>query len=355
MKKVLYLSNIEVPYRVRFFNELARHCELTVLYERQHSSNRDAKWAQSEERLYQVKYLHGIKLGGENSFSLGILKDVLSGYDHVIVGCCNSPSQMMAMLVMRLLRRKYILNLDGEPFLEDGGLKGKIKRFFVRKAHKYLVAGEKAARSVEKIVGDRPVFAYPFSSLTRQENADHAALAEACRRDETVLVVGQYFDYKGMDVALAAARMDHTIRYKFVGMGGRTELFRQEQQVPENVEIIDFLQKQDLEREYQTCGALLLPTRQECWGLVVNEAASFGMPIVSTWGSGAAVEFLSDSYGEYLAQPDDPRSLYMALLCLKSAKDTKEYSKFLVEKAGKYSIEDCVQAHLMCMGEEIGT
>ena len=352
MKKVLYLSNIEVPYRVRFFNELARHCELTVLYERQRSANRDAKWTQSEERRYQVKYLHGIKLGGENSFSLGILKDVLSDYDHVIVGCFNSPSQMLAMLVMRLFRRKYILNLDGEPFLEGGGLKGKIKRFFVKKASKYLVAGEKAAESVAKIVGDRPVFAYPFSSLTRQENADHAALANRCQRSDTVLVVGQYFDYKGMDVALAAARLDHTIRYKFVGMGGRTELFRQEQQVPENVELIDFLQKQDLEQEYQTCGMLVLPTRQECWGLVVNEAASFGMPIVSTRGSGAAVEFLADGYSEYLAEPDDPRSLYMAILCLKSKKNNEEYEKYLVEKAGKYSIEDCVDAHLMCMGEE---
>jgi len=49
----------------------------------------------------------------------------------------------------------------------------------------------------------------------------------------------------------------------------------------------------ELEEEYKTCAMLVLPTRQECWGLVINEAASFGMPIVSTWGSGAAVEFLS--------------------------------------------------------------
>ena len=33
-KKVLYISNIQVPYRVRFFNLLAEKCDLTVLYER---------------------------------------------------------------------------------------------------------------------------------------------------------------------------------------------------------------------------------------------------------------------------------------------------------------------------------
>ena len=31
--KILFLTNVPAPYRVRFFNELARHCELTVVYE----------------------------------------------------------------------------------------------------------------------------------------------------------------------------------------------------------------------------------------------------------------------------------------------------------------------------------
>ena len=44
-KKILYISNIEVPYRVSFFNEFAKHCDLTVLYERKKSDNRDENWA----------------------------------------------------------------------------------------------------------------------------------------------------------------------------------------------------------------------------------------------------------------------------------------------------------------------
>lgn len=47
MKRILYLTNIEAPYRVRFFNALADHCRLTVAYERRSSSNRDADWLRS--------------------------------------------------------------------------------------------------------------------------------------------------------------------------------------------------------------------------------------------------------------------------------------------------------------------
>lgn len=348
MKKVLYLSNIEVPYRVRFFNELAQYCDLTVLYERELSSNRNAQWAKSEEIKYRAKYLQGIKIAGESAFSFGVLKEIFVEYDVIIVGCYNSPVQMMAILAMRLMRKPYIINLDGEPFLGGTGIKAKLKRFFLSGAQKYLVAGEKSAQSVKEIAGKKEIIPYYFSSLSEQEVREHAKAASEYKRGNTILVVGQYFDYKGMDLALEAARLDLSLRYKFVGMGSRTEQFLKdfEGRIPNNVEIIPFLQKQDLEKEYQSCAMLALPSRQECWGLVINEAASFGMPIISTWGSGAAVEFLADDYPQFLAKPGDPEDLLRCIQCCHSQKARAGYQVHLLKKAAEHTIEKSVQAHL---------
>jgi glycosyltransferase involved in cell wall biosynthesis len=346
MKKVLYISNIEVPYLVRFFNELSKSCDLTVLYERKRSSTRNDQWAKSEAHGFRIKYLRGIRLGGENAFSLGILKEVFSGYDRIIVGCYNSPSQMLAILAMRLLRVPYALNLDGEPFLEGGGLKTKLKRFFLTGAAGYLTAGEQAGKSLVRIAKDRKVIPYYFSSLSEQEIQRNHAAGTDCRRNDTVLVVAQYLHCKGNDVVLEAARMDQTLRYKFVGMGDRTELFLREHQVPENVEVVPFLQKAELEKEYQSCAMVVLPSRQECWGLVINEAASFGVPIVSTWGSGAAVEFLAERYPQYLAKPGDAQSLLQCIRTCMAAENRDAYSGFLKEKSRNYSIERSAQAHM---------
>lgn len=169
------------------------------------------------------------------------------------------------------------------------------------------------------------------------------------QRSQTVLVIGQYLKYKGIDVAFQAACMDQTIKYKFVGMGKRTEQFVKDMgTIPSNIEIVPFLQKHDLEEEYKRSAMLLLPTRQECWGLVVNEAASFGTPIVSTWGSGAAVEFLADDFPQYLATPGDAKSL---LSCIKHclASDNSIYSEYLKMKSCKYSIERNVEVHLQTL------
>lgn len=346
MKKVLYLSNIQVPYRVRFFNELAKYCDLTVLYERQESKNRDKAWSTDGEKHYGTVCLKGVPIGNENAFSFGILKHIIGKYDAVILGCYNSPVQAMAIMVMRLLRIPYCLNVDGEVFLEGKSVKTLLKKWMLSGAAKYLAAGERSAASLEQVCGKAPVMPYYFSSLSQTELENNSA--DTAARTDTVLVVGQFFDYKGMDVALEAAKRDPSISYKFVGMGKRTELFRETFRTDEipNVEIIPFLQKKELEQEYRSCSMLVLPSRQECWGLVINEAASFGVPIVSTWGSGAAAEFIGSRYPQYLAQPGDPEDLLKCIQLLRISRDNQEYSDYLKSKSQQYSIEKSVQVHL---------
>ena len=347
MKKVLYISNIEVPYRTEFFNQFSKKCDLTVLYERKKSSNRNEEWTKSKERRYNIRYLNGLKVKNENSFSLRIIKYIFSKHDAIIIGCYNSPVQMLAILLMKIFRKKYILNLDGEVFIEGKSLKTSVKKFFIRGAYKYLVAGEKSAESLGKIVKKEKIVPYYLSSLTEKELERNKEKGNNAKRNDTILVVGQYFDYKGLDIALKAASMNQNLKYKFVGMGNRTELFKQEldKMNLKNVELVPFLQKEDLEKEYITCKMLVLPSRQECWGLVVNEAASYGTPIISTYGSGAAVEFLGKRYEKFLAKTNDPKDLLKKTEELNSIENLKEYSEYLIDKSKKYSIENNVKAH----------
>ena len=345
MKKVLYLSNIEVPYRVRFFNEFSKHCDLTVVYEREKSSSRNAEWTKSESGNYKTEYLGGIKIKGEDAFSLKVLKYVFGKYDEIIVGCYNSHVYMFAILLMKIFRIPYILNVDGEVFVGDKGFKNIAKKFFLSGASKYLAAGEKSAESLKAIAKGKEIVPYYFSSLSREELQRNSQ--EKRERGNTVLVVGQYLHCKGLDVALDVARKTPDVNYKFIGMGSKTNVFMEEYKAEglPNVEFVPFLKKSELEEEYRTCGVFVLPSRQECWGLVINEAASFGTPIVSTYGSGAATEFLADSYPQFLAKPGDSESLLLAINNLRNS-NTYEYSRFLLEKSKKYSIEASLEAHI---------
>lgn len=346
MKNVLYVSNIEVPYRSEFFNQLSKKVNLTVLYERKKSSNRDSKWASSIKANYSIKYLKGLDLNNEYSFDFRILNEVFSKkYDVVILGCCNSLSQMLVIFLFKLFNKKYILTLDGEYFLDGYSLKKIIKRFFIKGAEKYLIAGEKSADNLAKYVPKEKIVPFYFSSLTKTENNLNAKKMNYNMND-VVLVVGQYFDYKGLDFALEIAKLDTNIKYKFIGSGKRSNLLDlkiKEENIC-NVEVVPFLQKDDLQKEFQQCKCLLLTSKQECWGLVINEAASFGCPIISTKGSGAAIEFLSDK-SKYLSN-DKSTILKLIRGIDNNNTEIKEYKKYLLAKNSNYFIEKNVQIFL---------
>lgn len=349
-KKVLYISNIEVPYRVKFFNLLAMYCDLTVIYERVGSDNRDRMWSSSVKKDYKAVVLKGLKSGKENALSIEILKYVTKDYDEIIVGCINSKIQVIATLVMKILGIKYIVNLDGETFALGKSFKSIIKRCVLRGAKKYLVAGEKSAENLRKIVGSTSVYVYYFSSLYALET--QRKRETTTEKTGVALVVGQYYSYKGLDVALKVAKRIPQRKFIFVGMGLRTDDFVSENNVADNgnVRVIPFLQKDELEELYKKSDFLVLPSRKECWGLVINEAAAFGLPVVSTWGSGAAVEFLSDEYPQLLAQPGNEDSLYQCIQWLECSNKNEIIGEYLNKKGTQYSIEKCVEVHKTALG-----
>lgn len=287
MRRVLYITNIEVPYRNRFFNELAKSCDLTVLYERRVSKNRNLEWACSEKRKYKTVFLNGIRINKENTIDLSIFKYLFKGYDKIIIGCYNSPLQILLILIMKILKMNYCINVDGEPFIEENNIKTRIKKHILKGAELYFVAGEESARNIRKNLSTDNVVTYYFSSLSKQEILDNAKEYKNLNKNDYSIVIGQYFEYKGLDIALEIAEKFPKEKFKFIGMGYRYNQFKKLVISKEltNVEIIPFLSKEELALEYKKCKMLILPSRKECWGLVINEAASYGTPIISTYGS----------------------------------------------------------------------
>ena len=87
----------------------------------------------------------------------------------------------------------------------------------------------------------------------------------------------------------------------------------------------------------------------------MNEAAACGCPVVSTWGSGAAVDYLSHDYPQYLAEPGSADSLALAIgtFLARPEEEKADYSSFLCRKASVYTIEGMVKSHLSLFGEVV--
>ena len=72
--KVLYHTNIPAPYKVSFFTELSKRCDLTVSYERETASDRDSSWYQKQDGNYKIKWLNAKPISNDSSIGLELGK-----------------------------------------------------------------------------------------------------------------------------------------------------------------------------------------------------------------------------------------------------------------------------------------
>lgn len=347
MYDVIYITNKEVPYKVSFFNLLAQKCNLKVIFETKNQDERNVKWSKSIENKFKYSYL--FEKNKNRLFSFKLLNELIKNRKRIIVfGCSNSKIQLNAMLLCRLFHIRFIINIDGEYFFKSNSIKCKLKKFLIRGAEHYIVAGEKATSNFKKCMNTSNVSCYHFSSLSNNDIEENAKNANVKQDNSKILFVGRADDHKGLDVLLNVAEMNLCFQYKIIGVDkdyDRVCSIVKERKLT-NIEIVPFLQKKDLCKEYQNCEMFVLPSRMECWGLVINEAASFGCPIVSTRGSGAAVEFLNAPYDEFLAEINNSDDLYNKIKTLHEYNRINEYRKYLIQKSQQYSIENIVNEHI---------
>ncbi|MDO5122822.1 MAG: glycosyltransferase family 4 protein, partial [Erysipelotrichaceae bacterium] len=84
----------------------------------------------------------------------------------------------------------------------------------------------------------------------------------------------------------------------------------------DNIRFIPFLNKEQLAEYYAAADCFVLPTRYDIWGLVINEAMAYGLPVISTDRCVAAVQFNEQCGNALIVPAEDVTSLREAIMKL---------------------------------------
>jgi glycosyltransferase involved in cell wall biosynthesis len=125
-----------------------------------------------------------------------------------------------------------------------------------------------------------------------------------------VLYVGRLAREKGLDVLLQAAA-SLPVQVMIVGTG--PERARLEEAAPANATFLGQLDQDAVAREYAQADVFVLPSLSEPWGMVLNEAAAAGLPLVATDAAGAAHDLVEDGANGFLVPAGDAVALRDAL------------------------------------------
>lgn len=355
--RVLFITNCPAPYRVKFFNELSKHCDLTVVFEMENAKNRDDGWKSEEEFQFEHFFLKSVIQKEEGAFCPEIkryLKEFRN--DIIIVGGYSTPTGMYSVVYMKMHHIPFILNCDGGMVKNDSYIKCKMKQFFITSASAWLSTGTSCTQYLLHYGANKKrIYQYPFASTKESDICEVTTEQRLMLRqqlgikeEQMILFVGSFIYRKGIDVLLEACWDLENTALVLVGGKDITPFLPKTDMKPHvHIYVEGFKSESDVRRYYQAADVFVLPTREDIWGLVVNEAMSAGLPVITTDKCGAGLELIEDGVNGYIVPIENIQKLKEKIQIVMETKEIQRNMQTAnYNKIQKYTIEAMSKRHL---------
>ncbi len=317
--KVLWIANMPSLYRVKFMNELGKLCDLTVMFERYSATGFPITWKDELARNFKAIFHKTIPIGREEAIGFDLLKIDYMQYDKIIFASYCSPAEILAQ--MKLIARKipYCIEIDGGYVNRKKNLKNLIKKFLISHASLCFSTG-KAATDYLKYYGGKHIVKYPFTSVEKsdvlanplsEKEKSTLKIKLNIKEKKAILGVGQFIHRKGWDILLNSLDGIPNDVGIYIMSGEPTEEYLEivKRKNLSNVHFIKLNNNDDLYSYYKASDLFVLPTREDIWGLVINEAMANGLPIITTDKCVSASELVIDGINGYIVTSENIESL----------------------------------------------
>ena len=342
MKKIAILTNIIPPYRLPLFNGIAKTHKLDVLICKENEENRN--WKIESNNLFNIVKLRGIDLTLRNSlgdYRFIYLKFTVVFYllfkrpDYIIIGDASFTSYLTAFFC-KILHIKYMWWNEVLPFTPiSKGFVDKLRAYSIRNANHHFVSGTLAKEFIKSYgIKESSITIIPdaidndkYFSLYKKYKSQRDKLREEYKikaNEFVFLYVGQFIKRKNIILMLEAFykayKEDNNLKFILVGGGEEFETIKKFVKVNnlENSIITkEFVEIEELSQIYTISDSLIIVSESEPWGMIVNEAMCFGLPILASYTVGASADLVDEKSGIVVEEYNDCDILYKNMLKIK--------------------------------------
>ena len=360
MKRILYLTGYPAPYRVAYFDELGRDADVTVLFadRKEDQTHRSQSWfVQSSGNFRAVQLEKRVTAMRGGCLCLDVVDWLKQKWDVIVLCGYSSPTVMLAIAYLKARRIPFWMEVDGGLIRADSKAKYLFKKTLVSSAAGWLSTGNATTEYLVHYGAKRErVYAYPFSSLHESDMPGALLTPEEKKTlrqelgigsEKMILSIGQFIHRKGYDVLLrSAAMLAPDVEIYIVG-GTPTEEYLQmcRELNLQNIHFEGFMKKEQLLKYYQAADLFVLPTREDIWGLVINEAMAYGLPVITTDRCVAGLDLVEDGVNGYIVPVEDEKALAEKINGL-FTQDWTKMGQVSREKIQPYTIEMMAKKHM---------
>jgi len=365
--KAILITNIISPYRIPLFNAISERKNFNFKVVALAENEKNREWKFNKDRIkFNYQILPGWHFYIRNKeisihLNIGVFK-IFWKYkpDIVITSGYNSLAYWQAFLYCKVFKKKFIL-WNETTLLSVGsikGVKGFLKRIFIRGADKCIVCGVKAKEYLEYF-GTNPghiyisrntvdmdyfrnrVFQFRGGINFRKERQQYPKYL--------LLYIGRFTKGKGIIQVLKLLNnlADTDVGFIIVGSGPEEKKLEAYciQNKLWNVVFEGFRQKDELPKYYALADIFIFPSFYDVWGLVVNEALASGLYVLSSKYAGASYDLIKEGWNGEVFEPYDVKEIVDLIKRVKeNIEDIKKRRDAISQYAcNEFSIEKSAQ------------
>lgn len=248
--------------------------------------------------------------------------------DLIVLPGYHRPEYWIMLVICMLQRRRRAVFCDSTAFdRKKSPWKEKAKAMFFRRCDGFFCYGSRSKQYVasygidpRKIYDGCQAAALAHGYEAAAIRAHYAANSFSADRAMRFLYVGRLAEEKGLfnllDAFSRVLQQLPAARLDLVGAGSLEQELRQRSAqlgIDSAVRFLGTKTPQDIGELLMNSAAMILPSLREPWGLVVNEALSFGCPVVVSDICGCVPELVIDGVTGYSYPTGDVSALAQAM------------------------------------------
>jgi glycosyltransferase involved in cell wall biosynthesis len=310
--KIAWITNLPAPYRLPIWNFIGKSHSLKVVFSLKEKNYRN--WKIEDDTNFTFEFLGKSSLRfGDLDLIFGVngIRDTVGSADVVIVGGWDS------LLYINFLKSAKNRHKPAVLFYESTLASRRFNGFPIRKLRSWVfsLADRVVTAGAASTEAALEIGVPPSKILTLFNPVDVAWFADFASKNRVMGQVGHHFLYVGQLIerknvkALidAFSRIcEPNDRLTIVGEGPLAAELKSHASELGLERVIEFTGNKTQEGvalEYAHANTFILPSTNEVWGLVVNEALACGLHVVVSRAAGVA-EFVEPMKGVFITDPE---------------------------------------------------
>lgn len=367
MKKIIIVTNIPAPYRVALYSYLNREIDemkFYIIYTNESEGNRH--WEIYEKELensiilkskvirvrtkYDYRYIH---------IPNKIFKTLKELKPDAVIAMEYNMAALLSLCWCKLKKRKFIHLTDGTLNSEKNlnFIQIASRKIICRFANSFIASSTKAK---EKLISWKVPDNKINLSLLTVDLDKFIVTEKKFFSKNIILYVGSFAERKGIDLlfeALSLVDLDYEVH--IVGDGDSAN-YKKLCDLADKLNLTDkivwcgYLDGEKLKDEYRSASVFVLPTREDCFGLVLLEALCSKTPIISSKYADGAYDVVSQRENGLIIDPYNKEEFAKAICLVLSDEYVRRlYSENCVKYLEKFSLESVSKGYIKAINSVI--